>query len=462
MTNKNILLIICDQFRWDCLSILGHKVVDTPNLDTLASQGTLFTNAYSPSPSCIPARACLFTGKSPSQLGFLGYKDKQNWNFPNMLPEVLRNNGYQTHCVGKTHFYPQRKHCGFEGHESYEAWQNLDGDYVNDYHEWLHEKSGGMLSEAISGIDDNGWVARPSALPEELHNNTWVVTKGLEFIKRRDKTRPYFLNLSFHRPHPPIDPPKDFWDIYMQKTCDKPHIGEWAKVHDKPVNSVTYWEGKLSEERLKLTRLGYYAQISHIDNQIGRLIRELRHVNDMPDYIVFTSDHGEMLGDHNLFRKTYAYEGSAAVPLIIWENGNHKSEKRDEAVVLQDIYTTILNQAGLKAENDVTGLDLSAEINREFIHGEHAICYDKSQAMQFITDGKMKYIYFTYSGDEQFFDLINDPYECDDLIQNPDYQARIEKFRAQLVKEFSNRPQDNMLVDGKLSTGLLPIIREGI
>lgn len=466
MNKPNILFILCDQFRWDALSILGHPTVDTPNLDSLATEGVLFTNAYSPAPSCVPARASLFTGKSPGLTGFLGYQDGTPWTFDNMLPQVFRDNGYQTHCVGKTHFFPQYKHCGFEGIDSYEAWLKFDEHYVNDYHEWLKEKSHGDLDELHHGLDDNSWNARPSTLPEELHNNTWVVTKGLDFMRRRDRTRPYFLNLSFHRPHPPIDPPRYFWDEYMAKTCEEVPIGDWASKHDKPVTSLATWEGRLSPERLRKTRLGYYAQIAHIDSQIGRLIRELKRTNDMPDMIVFTSDHGEMLGDHHLFRKTYAYEGSVAVPLIIWGKGNMSGKKEETPVVLQDVYSTMLDYASINLPNDIDGMSLmpllkeDGKIARRWIQGEHAACYSKDEAMQFMTDGKKKYIWFTYIGEEQFFDLKKDPYECIDLAKKASYSQEVALWRQRMIDYLATRKQDGLSDGHELITGLLPLVRK--
>lgn len=467
MDRPNILWILCDQFRWDCLSIMGHKSVETPNLDSLAAEGILFTNAYTPAPSCIPARACLFTGKSPNQTGFLGYQDKVEWNFENMLPEVLRNHGYQTHCVGKTHFYPQRKHCGFEGLESYEAWQHLDAHYVNDYHEWLKEKTNGVCEELQHGLDDNSWNARASTLPEELHNNSWVVTRGLEFIRKRDRTRPYFLNLSFHRPHPPIDPPEFYWNLYQKKEWEEVPIGDWAKRHDKPVIGLNAWEGQLKEEALQRMRMGYYAQITHIDSQIGRFFRTLRSIGQMPDYIIFTSDHGEMLGDHHLFRKTYAYEGSAAVPCIIWEKKKRIGRKEETPVVLQDLYTTTLRFADIEAPKGVNGLDLTdliekeTKISRQWIHGEHSCCYSEAEAMQFLTDGKRKYIWFTKTGEEQFFDLEKDPYECRNLAGLTEYAEELQKWRERLIAELKDRTQDGMSDGKELIPGLVKTIRRG-
>ncbi|MFW5799078.1 MAG: sulfatase-like hydrolase/transferase, partial [Planctomycetota bacterium] len=214
----NIIFILTDQWRGDCLSVTGHPDVDTPNLDELARQGTVFTSAYSSCPSCIAARTSIFTGLAPAGHGRLGYRDRVPWRYDNMLARVLRDAGYQTGCVGKTHFYPQGARFGFEEMDSYEGLQQHRPGYVNDYHEWLRDQSDGMFTtEFDHGIQSNSWYARPSHLPEELHNNTWVVTRGLEFIRRRDPTRPFFLNLSFHRPHPPIDPPQVTWDLYRDR-----------------------------------------------------------------------------------------------------------------------------------------------------------------------------------------------------------------------------------------------------
>ena len=462
----NILFIISDQFRWDCLSIAGHPTVETPNLDDIASSGVRFTNAYSSCPSCIAARASIFTGKNPDHTGFLGYEDCNDWDFENMLPQMLRDDGYQTHCVGKTHFYPQRKHCGFEGLDSYEASQNLDGDYVNDYFEWVNEKTDGKLHERDLGLGSNSWMAKPSLLPEELHNNTWVVEKGMDFIRRRDKTRPYFLNLSFVRPHPPIDPPKEFWDMYKDIEIDSVPIGNWSEKHDVEVTDPEAWHGKLETEDLRKCRMGYYAQIAHIDMQIGRMIEYLEQFEESPDMIIFTSDHGEMLGDHNMFRKTYAYEGSAAVPLIIKTTKSDAHIVRDEPVVLEDIYATILGFAGTKLPSEVDSIDLNpllsktGAISREWVHGEHSSCYSEDEAMQFITDGVYKYIWFTATGREQLFNLVDDPYECDDLSGKPIFADELTKWRDLMIQRLATRPQDGLSDGERLIKGVIGATRK--
>ncbi len=470
LQRSNIILIMADQMRGDCMSHVGHPVVSTPNLDELANNGVSFTSAYSSCPTCIASRASLFTGLSPSSHGRLGYKDGIPWNYSDMLPEVLSSAGYQTHCVGKTHFFPQRKHCGFHSLDSYEANQNFDGTYINDYSEWLGEKTGYRQNEWDHGLSSNSWDTRPSHLPEELHNNSWVAAKGIDFIHRRDRTRPFFLNLSFHRPHPPIDPPEVYYNMYRDAELPDVPVGVWAGKHAVTIDSVDAWHGKLESGLLTKMRRAYYAQIAHIDNQIGRILRYLKYNKIGPNIVIFTSDHGEMLGDHNLFRKGYAFEGSSRIPLVISYAGPVKSKLVANPVVIEDLYPTILDLAGVGPVSGRDGLTLFPYCNeedpvsvRDYIHGEHSRIYDKNEAMQFLTDGKEKYIWYTYTGEEQLFNLIRDPDELEDLSSDPGAQERLDFWRSILINKLAERKEDG-LSDGKklLSGTLLPAVRSSI
>jgi arylsulfatase len=473
----NILFVFTDQWRGDCLSVTGHPVVETPNLDEIARCGAVFTSAFSPCPSCIAARASLFTGLSPSSHGRLGYQDKVPWRYSDTLAELLAAGGYQTHAVGKTHFYPQRLPLGFQSMESYEAMQNLDGDYINDYWEWLREQSGGRLHEFDHGLQSNSWCARPSHLPEELHNNTWVATRSLDFVRNRDTSRPFFLFASFHRPHPPIDPPQVFWDMYKDRQLLPPAVGDWAGQHDLPVTGVNAWHGRLPTEMLDRSRRGYYAQIAHIDNQIGRMLNMMRReLKTGPTWIIFSSDHGEMLGDHHLFRKAYPYQGSARVPMIICPPGgplsgeaNAKLDgfKRQTPVNLTDLYPTILEIAGIEPPARTEGKSLLPLIDgpdelegREYVHGEHSQCYSPGMDNQFLTDGRWKYAWQPHDGREHLFDLENDPGEIHDLSGDAGWKEELEKWRARMVAELAPREADG-LSDGKqlIAGKPLPAVR---
>ncbi len=453
----NLVFILTDQQRWDTLGLVGGPPAETPNLDALARSGTLFTSAYTPCPSCIAARASIFTGQRPTTHGRLGYRDQVPWRYPVTLTGELARAGYQTHCVGKTHFFPQRLPLGFASQDSYEAAQNFDGQYVNDYWEWLKERTQGRIHETDHGVDWNSWYSRPSHLPEELHNNTWVVTKGIEFLERHDTARPFFLNLSFHRPHPPIDPPHVFFDLFRDRPMPKVPVGDWAKGNLTPVAGMNAPFGQVPEELLLRARRAYLAQVAHIDNQIGRFLMFLRrHSGGNPTWIIFASDHGEMLGDHGLFRKCLAYEGSAHIPFIIAGPSPSRIHQCDAPVSLEDLMPTFLEAASIPAPASVEGRSVlpllsstPAEVGwREYVHGEHSPHYAKGTGMQFLTDGKEKYIWFTLSGKEQLFDLRKDPQELHDLARAKANRARLALWRARMIRELAARPQDG-LSDGK-------------
>lgn len=423
----NVLFINVDQMRADCLSIMGHPNVETPYLDQLARSSALFNNAYSATPTCVPARAAILTGMSQDSHGRTGYQDEVPWNYEHTLPGELASAGYQTQCVGKMHVYPTRKLCGFHNvvlHDGYMHYNRLkyhtttaeSFEAADDYLNWLRGKAGFDRDMIDLGLDCNSSVtARPWRLPEEYHPTNWVVTESIDFLRRRDPTKPFFLKMSFVRPHPPFDPPQTFFDQYIHEDFPDPLIGDWVDEHDpekKGLDPLTE-EGIVPEKRLKRARAAYYALITHIDNQIGRFLMAMYEYSVLENTIIlFASDHGEMLGDHHRFAKGLPYEGSAAVPFILGDPGNCLGLQRgrvvDEVVELRDIMPTLLDGASAPIPDSVEGgsvLPLARGENpqwRAYIHGEHARGND---SFHYITDGKNKYIWFSQTGEEQLFNL---------------------------------------------------------
>ncbi|HKJ90974.1 MAG TPA: arylsulfatase, partial [Oceanipulchritudo sp.] len=408
----NILFIISDQFRGDCLGCSGHPVVETPHLDQLAAEGAVFRKAYSPCPSCVPARRCLMTGKTPAGAGFVGYRDNEPWDYRTTLAGELTRGGYQTINIGKTHFYPERLHLGFERLIT----------FPGDYEEWLARRGieGGRLSH---GVDRNSWMARPHSLPEHLSEEVWTVNKAERFLEKRDPTRPFFMCLSFNGPHPPWCPPEVYYNRYSSMDLPEPVVGDWAKVHEVPVTDVNAWQGKLAEPALHRARAAYFGYIAFIDAQIGRFMASLKRAGCSNTWVIFCSDHGEMLGDHHLWRKTYAYEPSARIPFIIRPPAGEllfQDGVRDELVGLEDVMPTLLDIAGLSIPEEVEGRSILALADgsispRSHYHGEHSPCYTRENAHQFLTDGRWKYIWNPVTGAERLFDLKEDPAECRDL-----------------------------------------------
>ncbi|MCR8634382.1 arylsulfatase [Paenibacillus radicis (ex Xue et al. 2023)] len=459
----NILLISVDQMRGDCLSILNHPVVDTPNLDQLARSGVLFRNAYSATPSCIPARTAMLTGMSQRSHGRVGYQDKVPWDYKHTLPSVLVEAGYHTQCVGKMHVYPARNLCGFHNvvmHDGYLHHNRIRSantvtesfDSCDDYLPWLRERAGANCDLLDLGLDCNAsTVARPWHLQEALHPTNWVVTQSIDFLRRRDPQKPFFLSMSFVRPHPPFDPPQAFLDMYTCVDMPNPVVGEWAEAADPDrngLNPITN-RGIVPGNRLRRAQAAYYALITHIDHQIGRFLQSMLEYGVLHNTIIlFTSDHGELLGDHHLFRKALPYEGSAKVPFILADPGGllnlHKNILNDHVIEIRDIMPTLLDAAGASIPDTVDGLSLLPLARgesvqwRNDIHGEHE-CKDMSN--HYMTDGIQKYIWFSQTGREQLFDLSQDPQETTNLVEDTRYKVSLDNWRGRLAAELADREE---------------------
>jgi len=463
MKKPNVLFIMTDQQRWDTLGSIGGGVIETPNLDWLAAEGTRFTNAYTPCPSCIPARASLLTGMNPWNTGILGMGPGQppmGTGFAHTMPGELAQAGYHAQAVGITSFHPRHALNGFHHIVLDDESDMAAKDWDSGYKQWFNANKTGDYGPADHGIRYSSWMSRPYHAPEYLHPTNWTVNESIRCLNQRDPSKPFFLKTSFVRPHSPYDPPAYYFDMYWRdKQLPKPSVGDWAKMHDVPADAAhpEAWRGVRSDEEIRRARAGYYGCITHVDHQIGRLLYHMSR-NGLLDetLVIFTSDHGDMLGDHNLWRKTYAYEGSAHIPLLVRLPKSMRSGKRDvveEPVQLQDIMPTVLDVLGLDIPNTVDGASLYGLIRgdrtgwREFVHGEHSPCYSMEQEMQYLTDGRHKYIWFPRLGTEQLFNLQDDPGECHDLSDRADCQEELLKWRLRLIDLLE--PRNCGLTDGR-------------
>ncbi|CAG7644196.1 arylsulfatase [Paenibacillus allorhizosphaerae] len=462
MKRPNIVLIMTDQHRSDALGCYGNPIIETPNLDWLAQEGTVFTSAYSCTPSCVPARTTLISGMDPWHTGVLGTgrgQGRMGGGFPHTLPGELAKAGYYTLGVGKMNFDPQRALNGFHQTSLDEQGKVESPGFVSDYIAWFEKNKTGDYGMTDHGIDWNSWMSRPFHAPEFLHPVNWTINESIRLLEKRDPSMPFFLKTSFSRPHSPYDPAPFYFDLYRQKTLPAPFIGEWASMHDQPKDAQKpdAWRGKRKDEEANRARAGYYGLIHQIDQQIGRLFMYLKKIGVWEHtVIIFTSDHGDMLGDHYLWRKTYAYEGSAHIPLIVrLPKAMRSSEVTDKVaspVCLQDIMPTILDAAGVPVPETVDGRSTLPLIRgertpwREFVHGEHSLCYSEEQEMQYLTDGQWKYIWFPRLGTEQLFNLGADPGECRDLSGEAAYAGELVAWRERLVHVLD--PREAGLTEG--------------
>lgn len=462
MDNKpNYILILPDQWRGDCLGCTGHPVVQTPCLNHIAGEGVTFTSAYSAAPTCIPARACLATGQTPSTHGRLGYQDGIPWNYEHTMMKCLRDGGYQTMQSGKTHFYPQRVSLGFEENRLYEI-PIHDKDFESDYHIWLQRQTNGLVHDIARQADPNACLVKPWEYDEELHCTNWIMNNAIEMLWRRDPTRPFFMQIGIHRPHAPYDPPRAYYEMYANAELPNPRVGDWAEEYGNPTSNLTCWSGKLPDKTIDQMTKAYYASITHIDYQIGKLYNWLKKEKLLEKtYLIFMSDHGEQLGDHHQFRKASPFEGSAKIPFIIRPPKGSDFKTNDTCsspVSHMDVMPTLLELAGINIPNTVEGSSLIRLLKgqfenwREFIHGEHA---NNNHGWQFLTDGKEKYIWETMSGSELFFDIDNDSQEKRNLVKEASYSKRVELWRGRLIEILAQRPQDGLsdrtrLIPGKV------------
>lgn len=450
----HVVFITCDQLRGDALGCYGHPVVETPHLDMLAADGLRFTRAYSAVPSCIAARAAILTGMAQARHGRVGYQDGVPFTYPHTLPGTLAAAGYHTQGVGKMHFSPARNLCGFHNvvlHDGYlhcERKAQKNYALVDDYTPWLQERAGSDADLILHGMNANAWVARPWPYHEAWHPTTWATTMAIDFLRRRDPTRPFFLWLSYVRPHPPLDPPQAYFDQYITQEFPEVPIGDWADT-EAVMTRVDGDIGYMGARQLHRARAAYYAQITHIDHQIGRLLEYLiEHEVLQNTLIVFTSDHGELLGDHHLFRKVVPYEGSARVPLIIRPPRTWQHLARGTVVAqvaeLRDCMPTMLDACGVEIPATVDGRSLwpfmrgEAPAWREYLHGEHA--YGERSSHYIVTD-RWKYIWFSADGREQCFDLQTDPDECHDCSRDPGRAEVMAWCRARLIEELTGREE---------------------
>ena len=451
----NILLITTDQQRWDALGINGNHAIDTPNLDAMAASGVNFRRAYSTCPVCIPARRTLISGLSPTSHGLRKYQDGLSFDPPHTLPGVLSAHGWQTQLVGKLHLHPQRKRYGFDhmvlSETSNYRPTSLDQPH-NDYATWLRAQ-GIDHHPHFHGINGNGRIARPHPLEEAYHQSTWLAREAASFLtERRDPSCPWFLHLSFFHPHPPLTPPRDYFDKYLRRLDRLPEtiMGNWAGDVGKARAGINADSaiGPFDEEEIAIARAAYYALINHIDDCVAHVLeRYCEYGNPRarePIWILFSSDHGEMLGDHHLFRKSLPYEGSAHIPFFLsGRNVELTPGSSDALVCWEDVMPTLLDLAGVPIPEGLDGQSLAATVSGNAAPQREALVVECGGpfAHQSVLTGPWKYIWWAKHGEEQLFHMLEDPEERHDRSGEID----LTPFRQRIAEHL--RERDDYMFD---------------
>lgn len=482
----NVILIMADQLRYDMIGRHGNSHISTPTLNQMIDQGVDFNHYYTATPTCIPARASLMSGLKQTNTGIVGYEEGADWNFPNLLGEVFSDRGYYAKAIGKLHVYPPRKLCGFHHvslHDGYLHDARLYSKSVretyertDDYLIWLRNQGKTSMDLTDMGLDCNSWVAHPFNEEERLHPTNWVSQEGIDFLDQRDPSLPFFLTLSYARPHSPLDPPERYFNQYYNQLVDLPFpkIAAWAAElgFDHPVEKVDALTGRLSEHDMRRMLAGYYGSITHIDHQINRFLMKLQEHEELENSIIlFISDHGDQLGEHALFRKGYPYQGSTHIPLIVYDPGENITAAEnlrtevDAIVEHRDILPSLVDMISGETLENVDGQSFLPLMKkdawesvewRKSLHGEHVL---GDYSNHFILKDSYKYIWYSQTGVEQFFHLTEDPNEMQDLIADDDYAEKIKELKTELIKELIDRPegfvQENELIAGRPQVNLI-------
>lgn len=436
LNQPNILFLFTDQQRFDTISALGNPIIKTPNLDRLVREGAVFDRCYTPSPVCCAARCALATGTYPHQNGCC-----ENMPMPQDIPsfmEGLQAAGYQTHGVGKMHFTPDYwRSWGFESRDVAEEVCSKD-----DYSRYLDQQGFGHVIEARGLRGELYYIPQPSQLPEKHHETTWVADRSIDFLARqRDRSRPFFLWSSFVKPHPPFEVPTPWNRLY--RTSDMPfpkwpeNCEDYHTFWNRHQNRYKYMDGGRNIYLSRSIIAFYYATISQIDSQIGRILDALGDEIENT-LIVFSSDHGEMLGDFDCYGKRSMYEAAARVPMIVrWGNGAHAGERCRKPVNLLDLGSTFLTAAHGEETRFGSGEPLQSVIDGDSDRAHVFSQFSQNRCgLYLITDGTWKYIYSAADRREYLFNLDTDPEELEDLSAEDERQEIMAQLRGRLIEQF--------------------------
>ncbi len=454
----HLLLLMADQHRADCLGADGNRLIHTPHLDRLAAEGALFRCAYSTTPTCTPARSALLTGLGPWRHGMLGY-GRVAEKYPLEMPRALRDAGYYAFAIGKMHYHPQRNSHGFHQVLLEESGRAESPDFRSDYRGWFFSEAPHLDPDA-TGIGWNDYRSAVYALPERLHPTRWMGDTAVRFLESYNRPEPFFLKVSFARPHSPYDPPERLMRRYADADLPPAQVGAWAaRYAPRSDSSNSIWHGDMGAAQVRRSRQGYYGSVTFVDEQIGHILAALEKRGWLDrTLILFTSDHGDMTGDHHLWRKSYAYQSSARIPMLMrWPSGllsARRGQVLAQPAELRDILPTLLDAASAAPPASLDGRSLLSPLRgepwREFIDLEHDVCYSPANHWNALTDGRWKYIFHARDGAEQLFDLTRDPAELHDLAPEAAHAAQLRLWRGRLIDHLAERG-DRWVKAGRLA-----------
>lgn len=440
----NVLFIISDDLTPTALSCYGNKVSQTPNIDRLASQGTRFTHAYCNATYCGPSRASFLSGYYPHATKVFGYVsprpkigDRPTW------PQYFRDNGYYTARVSKIYHMgvPGGIESGGDGADDPISW---DERFNSPGPEWKAPGDGETLESNPDGkrpvVGGNTFVVVEADGDDLVHSDGKTAAKAVALIEQHAKAeQPFFLAVGFVRPHVPFVSPRKYVEAYKpyaKNELPEKVPGDWDDIPKQGINYKTSKNMKMDIRRQKKAVGGYYGAVAFLDAQVGKVLDALEASGEADNTIViFTSDHGFHLGQHDFWAKVSLHEESASVPLIIKVPGKEPAVC-DSLTQLLDLYPTTAALCGLKPQDRLQGKDISPLLSnpKEVVHDE-ILNVSPMQNGFLLRTADWAFIQYNEdaSGGVELFDMNQDPQQYNNLASDPDYADLVADFKARLA-----------------------------
>ncbi len=423
----NILMIMADQLAAPALAAYGHRVTRTPNLDALAASGTVFENCYCNSPLCVPSRQSMVSGRLASGIGSYDNGAELPASVPTFLHH-LRRGGYRTILAGKMHFVGPDQLHGFE--------ERLNSDIYPATFEWTPDwrrGTHGNPGTSAKKLQRSGVAEATDQLAYDEDSQRRALQR-LESLARDPDGRPFFLCVSYTHPHDPYMISRRYWDLYDGVEIDMPAasappfdamhpLQQWLHIH----HEIDKYPP--DRQRILASRRAYYGMVSYVDDKVGQLLAGLDRLGLREDTLVlFTSDHGDMMGEHGMWFKRTFHEWSARVPLIVRRPGRRAGHRVPQVVSLVDLFPTLLDWANLPpAEHPLDGHSFAAGLDGPLAGWkDEAIIEYMGEGMlapmRAIRRGRYKYVH-VHGRPPLLFDLQTDPLEMTNLAGRPDMAA---------------------------------------
>ena len=440
----NILFIISDDLTATAVSSYENKACNTPNIDKLASEGIRYTRAYTQYPVCGPSRASLMSGYYPTATRTYGYvsgrenigPERKTWS------QLFKENGYYTARVSKIFHMgvPIDIENGSNGTDDEASWTER---FNSQGPEWKAEGEAELVQGNPTGTlprkGGNVMTIVKAEGDDLVHSDGKTAHKAIELIKKH-KNEPFFLAVGFVRPHVPFVAPKNYFEPYPYQKIHMPKKveGDWNDIPKRGINYVTSINGQMTSDQEKKAVAAYYASVSYMDAQVGKVLKALKEEGlEDNTIIIFTSDHGFHLGEHSFWMKVSLHEESVRVPMIIKVPGK-KPAVCNSLVELLDLYPTIAELAGVETSKHLQGKSLAKTIENPN-HEVRKMAFSVSQGGKTFLLRTEKWAYIQYDEDAksgiELFDMENDPKQFTNLANKAAYAKTVSFFQKELRKK---------------------------